>query len=326
MAGSKRQPANNLHCATHQASLLFSAYCAYQRAQIPLTFLTAFAVCFLCGVSSSAFLISVRAGYVCCNYLTNSNQCQEGSLFYIVRWVATRGYWQFPGTFHTNDGAVLQVVPATPGTINPIPIGVSTFNTRFVPPLVLGGTGFPCGNDAQPPAGTRIDCVPNYPAYLLPPCIGSDLNPIPGVCTWGGSAFLAVCCRCYRVDLKPTAGFCLTLSQLCEKRYAWQSAAPVSPFPNIMGYLPPGNTGQLLTYAAPGCYGDYGAPLVNYYANSIFGVLVETSAACDQTAGGQSGLGLSYYAQFVDRGQQDGVWVGALASALIGQAPFGQGG
>jgi hypothetical protein len=80
-----------------------------------------------------------------------------------------------------------------------------------------------------------------------------------------------------------------------------------------------------LTYVAPDCFGDYGAPLIHHYANSVFAVMTFGDSGCTRSVNNQVQLGFTYYAQFVDRGQQDGVWVGALASRLIGQAPFGVG-
>jgi hypothetical protein len=71
--------------------------------------------------------------------------------------------------------------------------------------------------------------------------------------------------------------------------------------------------------------GDEGAPLINRNANSVFAILIGSTLKCDSTIGTQTNLGLSDFAQLVDRGQQNGVWVGALASALIGQAPIGPG-
>lgn len=216
------------------------------------------------------------------------------------------------------------VAPIALTAITPIPVGISTFNTRQVPPLEVGGSGYPCGSDENVNPGGLV-CAPDGRQSRNPNCVLANGNFIPNICNPSSQTFNRQCCNCQIV--RPVAGFCATFSTDCVDRRFWQSSGPVSPITGVPTtfYFPPANTGQVLTYTAPGCTGDIGAPLIHLRANSIFGVMVATTATCTSTVGTQTGLGLSDYAQFVDRGQQDGVWVGALASRLIGQAPFGTG-
>lgn len=212
------------------------------------------------------------------------------------------------------------VEPWTPNTVAPIPIGISNFNTRQVPPLVLRATSYPCGRNS---AGTQPRCQLIGAGLSVPfgcPTIGT----VATICAIG-SPFRLTCCFCPLVPLSARVDRCDTLPTVdCDIPYEWLSPQlqPQSPIPNLNGYFPTVNTGQVLTYVAPSCRGDQGATLIHHFANSAFAVLIAGDNQCIRAPGS---LGYTWYAQFVDRGQQDGIWVGALASRLIGQAPFGVG-
>lgn len=256
------------------------------------------------------------AGYVCCNFIepVEFGSCQLNAWYYLLRWVTTRGYWDFPSINNPNDGAVFLVAPGNPGvTIEPVPIPISTFNKRQVPSLLLRGPAYACGTAAPvPPTGKQCRYKPNAPS---PPC--SSLL-LPGICTQGTASYIAICCNCE--DIPVFTDLCTTLANGCFTRYQWLSQQqPVDTL-----FLPE-NSGQVLTYVAPVCGNGAGGPLINLFANSAFAIAISATSPCTATIGTQQGLGLASYAQLVDRGQQDGVWVGALASALIGQAPFGTG-
>lgn len=273
-----------------------------------------------CTFLATAHPCGVCAGYVCCNYIPGTGDCQTNAAFRLVAWVSTLGYWNFPGNLNPNDGAVLLVEPYTPNTVAPIPIGISTFNTMQVPPLVLRATSYPCGNNA---GNTQETCQLNVLGQFgFFPCpIGGT---VATVCFAGNDFLKSQCCLCRATTLPTTISRCASLPTTdCDQPYEWVSPQlqPQSPIPNIFGYFPPVNTGQVLTYVAPSCQGDQGAPLINRYANSLFAVLIFGDDACNRAGA----TGYTSYAQFVDRGQQDGIWVGALASRLIGQAPFGVG-
>lgn len=234
----------------------------------------------------------------------------------------TRGYFEFPGPLHNNDGAVLLVAPGAPRTITPEPIGVTTYNTRPIPSLLLRGMGYPCGSGAQAPPTTAIICflrpLEQLSEQLRALCVGA-LVANPEFCNFGEPTVVSDCCTCEAVPISNRNSVCASLTQGCSTLHQWVAAQ--EPLPVSLS-LPTGQ-GKLLAYIGPTCPGAWGGPLINANSNSIFGVLIEGSSECTSSFGGKSNLGIAFYAQFVDRGQKAGVWVGALASALRGRPPNG---
>jgi hypothetical protein len=187
--------------------------------------------------------------------------------------------------------------------------------------MLLRSSSYPCGQGT--PVEGWICWKAQLPAALDPDCVPQnvcDLN--------NAAAFRIECCDCEQVFADSTVDFCQALLPSgCWVHRTWSSQQ--GPIVGLPWYFPPDNTGQLLTYVAPSCIGDFGAPLINHNANSIFAIMIDGTNRCDRSVviDGQptNNLGLAYYAQLVDRGQAEGIWVGALVSALNGQAPIGPG-
>lgn len=185
--------------------------------------------------------------------------------------------------------------------------------------MTVASTGFPCGTSTK----TEVVCTPRFPSgaefQLCKDALDLYGRDIKQFCADGTITVdqRLVCCDCDQTSPDACQGF----KPECSDRFTWQAEqAPITlsnPPPATLDnswFVPTTSSGgQSLLYVGPACVGDVGGPLINIRNNFAFGVAITRSSDCTSAGG----LGLKRFAQFVDRGQDAGVWVGALARALV---------